>query len=101
MLSKVDNLLSPSSVELIGKNLLFLDIFMRNRLNLIIVHQIRGFASLFELLKYYSNQPVQKDLDLDKITMMIINCISLCLRNDIIGFDFLNAESGQKDFKYL
>ena len=33
--------------------------------------------------------------------MLIINCIGLCLRNDIIGFDFLNAESGQKDFKYL
>ena len=38
---------------------------------------------------------------MDRITLMIIGCISLCLRNDIIGFDFLNAESGQKDFKFL
>lgn len=86
--------MNPFSIEQIGKNLLFLDIFLRNRLNLIIIHQIQGFASLFELLKYYSNQEVSKEVDVDRITLLILNCISLCLRNDIIGFDFLNAETG-------
>ena len=55
LLNKVDNLNNAVTVEQINKNMIFLDIFIRNRLNLIIVHQIHGFASLFELLKYFSS----------------------------------------------
>lgn len=65
------------------KLLSFLEIHAHNKLNSFIMRQLHGIDSLAELLKCYGNKIGDDDV-LIKIETSILQCISICARNDKI-----------------
>jgi len=82
------------------KLLAFLEIFAYNNLNLVIIKQIHGIDAMIELLKCYGNKIGNDELLID-IETKLLCCLSICMRNDRIGEQFLDDEDEIHALNYV